>query len=83
MFTKVFLLSTVERALKTFAQSLLAILLGSGAFDLFSADYKAIFATALTATVISVLTSVTSAVATDGTPSLAVTETTPTIEDKV
>jgi hypothetical protein len=83
MFTKVFWYSTVERAVKTFAQALLAVLLSSGAFDLFHANYGDIFSVALTATVISVLTSVVSAAATNGTPSLAVTETTPTVESGV
>lgn len=84
MFSKVFLLSTAERAVKTFAQSLLAVLLGSGAFDLFTADWKAIVATAATATVISVLTSIASLGAgPSGSASLVVTETSPTIDEEV
>jgi Putative lactococcus lactis phage r1t holin len=59
MFTRQFWMLTAERAVKTFAQALAAVLVASGA-GLLSADWKAALSTAGMATVVSVLTSVAS-----------------------
>jgi hypothetical protein len=59
MFTRQFWMLTAERAVKTFAQALAAVLVASGA-GVLSADWKAALSTAGMATVVSVLTSVAS-----------------------
>jgi len=70
MLTATFWRAVAERAAKTCAQSLLALLAADGV-DLLSADWRAIGATAALATVLSVLTSIVSApVGHAGTPSL-------------
>jgi hypothetical protein len=61
MRTAAFWVATAERSLKTFAQALLAIILGSQTFDLFNTSWGDNLKVALTATLISVLTSVVSA----------------------
>lgn len=60
MFTKDFWVSSAERALKTFAQVLSAILLADG-FNLLSADWTGVLATVGTAVLLSFLTSIGSA----------------------
>jgi len=70
MFTKAYARSTLERALKTFAQALLATLTASGT-GLLDSDWVGALSLAGMATVLSVLTSVGSAgIGGDG-PSLA------------
>ena len=59
MFTKVFILQLVERAIKTFAQTLVA-LAGASQMDWLSLDWKQLAATAAIAAGLSVLTSIAS-----------------------
>lgn len=70
MFTKAFINAVIERAIKTFAQSLIAVGL-TGATGILDVDWTGALSAAGLATVISVLTSVASGAATDGSPSLA------------
>jgi r1t holin len=70
IFTTYFWKSTLERALKSFAQSLLAIL-GVNQIGVLGVDWAAALSTAAMAGVLSVLTSIASGkVATSGDPSL-------------
>lgn len=59
----------IERAVKTFAQSLLAVL-GGGSLNLISVDAEAALGISVGAALLSVLTSLASAKFTDGDPSL-------------
>jgi len=72
MWTARFWLSLLERALKTFAQSLIAIWpLGENAFGLLNVDWQSSLSVAGLAAVISALTSIASAgIGPDGSPSL-------------
>lgn len=73
--TKRFLRETLERAIKTFAQTLVAIL-GAGAVDLLSVPWASALSAAGLAAVLSVLTSVASSPWGDAeTPSLVRRET--------
>lgn len=63
MFTKTFWLDAAERAVKTFAQALLSIFIVSGVTVL-NADWATALATAGTAVLVSLLTSLVSAVKT-------------------
>lgn len=70
MFTKEFWLEASERALKTFAQTLLA-LLGAVSFNVFTADWQTLIGVSLGAAVLSYATSIVSAEIGDyGKPSL-------------
>jgi hypothetical protein len=70
MFTALFWKQAAERALRTVAQALVAVIAATS-FDWFSADWKAIAGTALTAGVLSLLTSIASAgIGEKGTPSI-------------
>ena len=70
MFTTQFWKATVERCVKTVAQALIAVVAGTS-FDWFSADWKAIFAVAATAGVLSILTSIASdGIGPKGSPSI-------------
>ncbi len=70
MFTKTFVLSALERAAKTVAQAVVAVFAASKV-DVLSADWKAIVATAGTAGLLSILTSIASdGIGPKGTPSL-------------
>lgn len=70
MFTKSFVLSALERAAKTVAQALIAVVAGTS-FDWFSADWKSIAGVAATAGLLSILTSIASdGIGPKGTPSL-------------
>lgn len=60
MFTKAFLQATLERAVKTWAQALVA-LLGAGAFNVLKVEWQEALATSAGAALISVLTSIASA----------------------
>lgn len=69
--SKPFLTATAERAIKTFAQALAALLIGAGT-DLISTDWAANLSIAGMAAVVSILTSIgSSAVGSDPGPSLA------------
>jgi hypothetical protein len=63
MFSKTFWLDAAERAVKTFAQALLSIFIVSGVTVL-NADWVTALATAGTAVLVSLLTSIVSAVKT-------------------
>tara|TARA_R110000868_G_C10767960_1_gene754467 strand:- start:659 stop:919 length:261 start_codon:yes stop_codon:yes gene_type:complete len=79
MFTTSFWKSAAERAIKTVAQALIAVLAAT-TFDWFSADIKAIAGTAATAGVLSLLSSIASAgIADKGTPSIIAGPTNATI----
>ena len=70
MFTTTFWKSAAERAIKTVAQALIAVLAAT-TFDWFNADWKAIAGTAATAGVLSLLSSIASAgIGDKGTPSI-------------
>jgi hypothetical protein len=60
MFDQRFWIAAAERAIKTFAQSLLA-LIGTGAVGIMDLDWLQMLGISVTATLISVLTSVVSA----------------------
>lgn len=60
MFTKSFWIASLERAVKTFAQVLSAVLAADG-FNLISADWVGTISTVVTAVVLSFLTSIASA----------------------
>jgi hypothetical protein len=71
MFTKEFWLEASERALKTFAQTLLAMAGAVSVFDAFSADWLTLLGVSLGAAVLSYATSIVSAEIGDyGKPSL-------------
>ena len=74
MLSKAFLLAVIERAVKTFAQAAAALLTASG-IGLLDADWLQILSVAGMAAVVSVLTSVGTGAATDGSPSLGNVET--------
>jgi hypothetical protein len=69
MFTKTFALATAERAIKTFAQVALSYFV-IGTTGLLDLDVIALASVAGAGAVASVLTSIVSAAATDGSPSL-------------
>lgn len=70
MFSKRFWVSASERAIKTFAQTFLA-LAGAQAFDVLNADWVSLLSVSLGAAFLSYLTSIVSAEIGDrGTPSL-------------
>ncbi|WP_406306245.1 holin [Streptomyces sp. NBC_00885] len=73
MFTADFWKATAERAVRTFAQSLIAVLT-AGATNLFDVDWQAALATAGLATLLAVLTAIGAAKA--GRPGPGLTETT-------
>ncbi|WP_406002169.1 holin [Streptomyces sp. NBC_00829] len=73
MFTADFWKATAERAVRTFAQSLAAVLM-AGATDLFDVDWPAALATAGLATLLAVLTAIGAAKV--GRPGPGLTETT-------
>ena len=70
MFTKDFVLAVLERALKTFAQALVAVF-AAGAVTVLDVDWTQALAVSGTAAVISVLTSIVSANIGNYGPSLA------------
>lgn len=57
MFTKTFLKDTTERAVKTFAQSMVAVMT-AGATGVLDVDWVNAFSVSLLATLVSVLTSI-------------------------
>lgn len=69
MFTRAFLYALLERAVKTFAQTAAAMLVAAGS-GLLDADWITVASVAGMAAVVSVLTSIGSGAATDGSPSL-------------
>ena len=74
MFTKAFLLATLERAVKTFAQGLAALLVADGT-DLLTTNWGDRLSVAGMAAVVSVLTSVASGTLGSSGPSLGNAET--------
>jgi len=73
MFSKAFWKSAAERAVKTAAQTYIAVASVGGVFDLASISWTAIGAAAASATVLSVLSSIVSLGAgPEGSPSLVV-----------
>lgn len=71
MFTKAFLLPALERAVKTFVQTLIAVATVDGVFDLAQINWATALTAAGSATVLSLLTSILSAAAgPKGSPSL-------------
>lgn len=77
--TKAFIKATLERAIKTFAQTLVAVL-GIGLTDVLAVDWKAALSAAAAATVLSILTSLGSDWATGNGPSLTNAE---VVEDEL
>lgn len=79
MFTATFWKSAAERAIKTVAQALIAVLAAT-TFDWFTADWQAIAGTAATAGVLSLLSSIASAgIGDKGTTSLMTLPVTATV----
>lgn len=71
MFTKEFWLEASERALKTFAQTLLAMAGAVSVFDAFSADWLTLLGVSVGAAILSYATSIVSAeIGDSGEPSL-------------
>lgn len=68
MFTTAFLLATIERAIKTLAQTAAALLVADGT-GLLNTDWLALLSVAGMAAVVSVLTSIGTGAVTDGSPS--------------
>lgn len=60
MWTKKFWLEASERAVKTFAQTLLALAAAAGVFDAFNADWVQILGVSLGAAILSYATSIVS-----------------------
>jgi hypothetical protein len=60
MFKKIFWIEASERALKTFAQTLLSLVAAEAVFDVFSADWQTVVGVSLGATVLSYATSIVS-----------------------
>lgn len=69
MFTVAFAKAAIERAVKTFAQTLVA-LWGAGAFDVLHVDWSQALGVAGGAALLSVLSSVATGAVTDGGPSV-------------
>ena len=75
MFTTNFAKQTLERALKTAAQTLILVVGAAQGFDLFTADWRTLGAAAAGGFILSVLTSIASApFGTTGTPSVVASE---------
>lgn len=70
MFTAAFWKALAERAIKTFAQAVAALMVADAA-DLLSVDWKAVLATAGLTTLASILTTIGSGAVTGGNASLA------------
>lgn len=74
MFTRQFWIEASERALKTFAQTFLAMVGAVSVFNAFSANWQTLFGVSLGSAFLSYLTSIVSAEIGDkGTPSLVAT----------
>jgi hypothetical protein len=75
MFTTTFVKQTIERALKTAAQTLILAVGAAQGFDLFTADWRTLGASSLAGFILSVLTSIASAPFGElGTPSVVASE---------
>lgn len=74
MFTTAFIKAALERAVKTFAQTLVGVL-GIGATDILAVDWKAALSASALAAVVSLLTSIGSDALTGDGPSLTNAET--------
>lgn len=71
MWTKLFWKDVAERSVKTFAQTLVALLLVAPQTPVIGFDWPTLLATAATSAVISVLTSIASGLATAKTPTVS------------
>lgn len=71
MFSKLFWKDAAERAIKTFVQSLLAVIGAAGVTSVVAFDWPTLLLTAATAALISLLTSVASVVATNDVPTVS------------
>lgn len=71
MFTSLFWKDSAERAVKTFAQALLALFVVAPNTPLLAFDWPSALGLAATATVISFLTSIVSGIATKNTPTVS------------
>lgn len=71
--SKAFIKATLERAIKTFAQTLVAVL-GIGLTDVLAVDWKAALSASAAAALLSILSSLGSDWATGGGPSLTNSE---------
>lgn len=71
MFTALFWKDTAERALKTFAQALLALLIVAPNTPVIGFDWPTLLFTAATSAVISVLTSLVGGAVTQNTPTVS------------
>lgn len=65
MFSKLFWKDALERAVKTFVQALLAVIAAAGTTSIVSFDWPTLLLTAVTAAVISLLTSIASVAVTN------------------
>ena len=74
MWTSLFWKAVFERAVKTFCQAAVALLIGDG-IGITDVNWASVASIAGLATVVSVLTSISTAGATDGNPSLGSVET--------
>lgn len=71
MWTHTFWIASVERAVKTFTQTLAAVLLASNVPGLLDADWSAALSASALASLLSILTSIGSATVGNDGPSLA------------
>jgi hypothetical protein len=84
MFTKIFWLGTLERAVKTFAQALLLVFVGDNAYNVISVNWPESLALAATGALISVLTSlVSSRIGEKNSPSLVATQEEEAVVEKI
>lgn len=83
MFTAAFVRAAAERAVKTFIQSLAALAVGDGVFDLFTFDWGSSLGISASAAVLSVITSLASGAVGDSGPSLGQEKLAPKLEERL
>ena len=71
MWTTLFWKDAAERSIKTFAQTLVALLVTAGATTIVAINWPVFLGTAATAALVSLLTSIGSAAGTSGTPTIS------------